>query len=571
MDNSETNLSLPNREATTKGHLYNDPVFPDATTEEAQETVVEEWLPSKHEKAIIYTLALLNLVVSLDATIIVTSLTAIVNDIGGTTTQAFWVGTSYLLVNAVTMPMICSISDFLGRPICLTFSIAAFTLGTILCCVAKGIAVMLVGRCIQGVGGGGIHSLSLVTQTDFVPLRWRPKWYGITLAAWAIGLSVGPIMGGAIAERTTWRWIFYLNFPICGFGLVAVPYLLTLRPKQTTAQEKISMVDWLGGFLFIGSATAFLIAISWGGTEHAWGSGATLAPLIIGTIGLIGTVLYEVYVAQHPFLKKDLFRDASSIVTYIAACLQGLMLYGTLYYCPFYFLSVKAFSPIGTGVATLPNLITFAMSGIVTGRLVTRYNNFRWAIWFGWFFGCVGVAMYMIWRVNDSKPIWVISFLITGIAHGAILNAQNFATQAMCKPGDEGAAAAMYIFARQFGMAVGVGIGATTFQNVMKLKLRWEGLPTEIADYSEAYLPTLHSLPPGHVRDATYDAYKFGFQIVFATWLGLSVVVLVLCLIFIKHADMNRKLMSEHYLDSGRMARHWGKQGNRIEAENQGE
>ncbi|KAI1084992.1 MFS general substrate transporter [Whalleya microplaca] len=520
---------------------------------------LEDWQPSKHEKAIIYTLALLNLIVSLDATILVTSLTAIVDDIGGTTTEAFWIGTSYLLVNAVTMPIICSVSDVIGRPICLTFAIASFSLGTILCCVAKNMTLMLVGRCIQGVGGGGIHSLSLVIQTDFVPLRWRPKWYGITLAAWAIGLSVGPIMGGAIAEKTTWRWIFYLMFPICGFGLVAIPYLLTLRPKRATAQEKMNKIDWLGGFLFTGSATAFLIAISWGGTQHAWNSAATLAPLLIGHIGLVGTVLYEAYVAKYPFLRKNLFRNTSSIVTYIAACLQGLMLYGTLYYCPFYFLSVKGYSPIDTGVATLPNLLTFAVAGIVVGRLVTRFNDFRWAIWIGWFFSCVGSAMYTAWRSNDSKPVWVISFLIGGISHGAILNAQNFATQAMCMPGDEGAAAAMYIFARQFGMALGVGVGATTFQNVMKLKLDWEGLPTEIADYADSYLPILHSLPAGHMRDAIYDAYKFGFQIVTATWLALSFLILLLCLVFIKHADMNRKLSSEHQLDSERMVRHWGR------------
>ncbi|KAI1396448.1 major facilitator superfamily transporter [Hypoxylon fuscum] len=558
MHDSETEVSISERGATAKGPPNSDDPYMDMMAYETREPV-EDWEPSKHEKAIIYTLAILNLIVSLDATIIVTSLTAIVSDIGGTTTQAFWIGTSYLLVNAVTMPMICSISDVIGRPICLTFAIAAFSVGTILCCVAKGMAAMLVGRCIQGVGGGGIHSLSLVIQTDFIPLRWRPKWYGITLAAWAIGLSVGPIMGGAIAEKTTWRWIFYLMFPICGFGLVAVPYLLTLRPKKSTTQEKISRIDWLGGFLFMGSATAFLIAISWGGTQYAWDSAATLAPLIIGLVGMIATIIYEVYVAKSPFLRKDLFRDMSSIVTYIAACLQGLMLYGTLYYCPFYFLSVKGYSPIDTGVATLPNLLTFAVSGIITGRLVTRYNNFRWAIWIGWFFSCVGAAMYTVWRINDSKPVWVISFLIGGMSHGAILNAQNFATQAMCKPGDEGAAAAMYIFARQFGMAIGVGIGATTYQNVMKLKLQWEGFPTVIADYAEAYIPILHTLPPGHDRDAIYDAYKFGFQIVVATWLALSVLILFLCLLFIKHADMNRKLSSDHQLNSDRMVRHWKK------------
>lgn len=104
---------------------------------------------------------------------------AIVSDIGGSTTEAFWIGTSYLLVNAITMPIICSVSDVIGRSICLTFAIAIFTIGTIVCCVSNDIATLLAGRCIQGIGGGGIHSLGLVVQTDIVPLRWRPKWYAI--------------------------------------------------------------------------------------------------------------------------------------------------------------------------------------------------------------------------------------------------------------------------------------------------------------------------------------------------------------------------------------------------------
>ncbi|KAF3059652.1 putative transporter C3H1.06c [Daldinia childiae] len=438
----------------------------DKMASETQKPAEEEWKPSKHEKAIIYTLAFLNLIVSLDATIIVTSLSAIISELQGTTTQAFWIATSYLLVNAVTMPMICSVSDIIGRPICLTFSIAAFSVGTLLCCTAHSITQMIVGRCIQGVGGGGIHSLGLVIHTDFVPLRWRPKWYSVTLAAWAVGLSIGPVTGGAIADRTTWRWIFYIMLPICGFGLVVVPYLLTLRPKEATFQEKLRRIDWLGGFIFTGSATAFLIAISWGGSQHAWNSAATLVPLVLGIVGLIATSFYVGYIAKYPFIPSALFKDISSIITYIGAFLQGVL---------------------------------------------------------------------------------------------------NFGTQSMCKPGDEGAAAAMYIFARQFGMAVGVGIGASTFQNVMKLKLRWEGLDTSIADYAESYIPTLHLLPVGHVRDATYDSFKLGFQVVFATWLGISVLALFLTLVFVKHADMNRKLDSDHTIDSTRMFRHWDKKRSSME------
>ncbi|GAW26109.1 putative major facilitator superfamily transporter [Rosellinia necatrix] len=291
-----------------------------------EDELMNDWQPSGHEKAIICTLALLNLVVALDAKVIVTSLTqAIIKDVSGTTTQAFWIGTSYLLVNAVSMPTISSISDVIGRPICLTVSIILFLIGTILCATSHSITVMLAGRSIQGVGGGGIHSISLITQPDFVLLWWRPKWYGMTLAAWAIGLSLGPIIGGVIAERTTWRWIFYLMFPILGLGLVAVPYLLTLKPKKATAQEKFSRIDWVGMVIFTGSLTSFLIAISWDGTQHPWNSAATIAPLVIGALGIITTVFYEAYVAKFPFLRKELFRDFSSIATYIGGGLQGLI------------------------------------------------------------------------------------------------------------------------------------------------------------------------------------------------------------------------------------------------------
>jgi hypothetical protein len=134
-------------------------------------------------------------------------------------------------------------------------------------------------------------------------------------------------------------------FPICAFGLVAVPYLLTLKPKARTAQEKLSRIDWIGGALFSISGTATLVAISWGGTQvwdrfirdivatqtdsglvqYAWDSAATLIPLIAGVLGLIITIAYEHRFAKHPFLEKTLFKDIGSVVTYLAAVAQGIV------------------------------------------------------------------------------------------------------------------------------------------------------------------------------------------------------------------------------------------------------
>ncbi|KAH9897421.1 major facilitator superfamily transporter [Xylariomycetidae sp. FL2044] len=519
----------------------------------------EEWKPTLHEKTIIYTLALISLIVALDATVILTPLSVIARDLNASATQAFWIGTSYLLVNAVTMPVICAISNVIGRPICLTASLAAFTVGTICCCTADDIGQMLVGRSIQGIGGGGIHSLALVTLTDIVPLRYRPKWYGVTLGSWALGLAIGPIIGGAVVHGTTWRWIFYLMFPVCGFGLVAVPYFLTLRPKDATALEKLSRIDWFGSFIFIGSTTSFLIAICWGGSEYPWNSAQTLVPLILGIVGLVATAVYETYFAKYPLLRRTLFHDTSSIMTYVAGFFQGLIMYGLLYYAPFYFQSIKGFTPLDTGIAMLPVTVTVTLAGIISGRLVTRYNNYRWSICIGWWLASVGAALIFVWPWNDSAPIWVIAYLIIGTGQGIVLNAQNFASQGLCLPGDEAFAAAMYAFSRQFGMAFGVGIGGTIFQNVMSLKLRWVGLPTEIATQAEAYIPELHALPPGPSRDNAYDAYRFGFTGAFGFYLGVSVLAFLTGLVFIKNVDLSRNLESEHHLDEKRMSKKWNR------------
>ncbi|KAI1293134.1 major facilitator superfamily transporter [Xylaria venustula] len=556
-DPTMSSLSDSNRSSDRSGkHPVPGAEVSVLVVDEAQRPKETKWTPTTHEKAIIYTLAISSLIVALDATIVITPLSVIVQDLKGTATQAFWIGTSYLLVNAVTMPVICAISDVFGRPICLIFSLIAFTTGTIICAVSKDIGTLLVGRSIQGIGGGGIQSLGLVIQTDIVPLRWRPEWYGVTLGFWALGLATGPIIGGAVVHGTTWRWIFYLMFPFLALSLVAVSCLLTLKPRKATLSEKLERIDWIGSFTFTGSATSFLIAVSWGGSQFEWNSAQTLVPLIVGFVGLLATVIYERLWAKQPFLRHSLFRNASSVVAYICGSVQGMVMYGLLYYGPFFFMAVKGFSALDTGVAMLPGTLAVTIGGMVCGRLVTRYNNYRWAIWVGWFIASIGVGLLLIWHHNNTAPVWVMTFFIFGIGHGAVLNAQNFASQAMCQYGDEASAAAMYAFVRQFGMALGVGIGGTTFQNTMAAKLRSLELPVEIAKQAESYISVLHKLPAGDYKDNVMEAYKYGFTGVFAFYLAVSLVAFVLSLLFIKNVDLTRHLESEHRLDGSR----WEKQ-----------
>jgi hypothetical protein len=148
--------------------------------------------------------------------------------------------------------------------------------------------------------------------------------------------------------------------------------------------------------------------------------------------------------------------------------------------------------------------------------------------------------------------------VIVGIGHGLVLNAQNFATQAIALPRDEASAAAMYAFLRSFGMALGVGIGGSMFQNVMIIKLNQYGLPIEIARNAEAYIHELWSMSADSVlHQQILDAYVYGIRGTFGLFCGMAGLA-GLASLFIRHFDLNKELDSEHKLGQDRWSRVFG-------------
>ncbi|GJC88131.1 efflux pump FUS6 [Colletotrichum liriopes] len=513
---------------------------------------MRQWKPSRHKMVIIITLSIMSFVIALDATVIVTSLPSVIQEIGGTSTQAFWVGTAYLISCAVVMPFLAALSDIFGRRSVLTGSLMFFTVGTVLCCVADSIALLLGGRVIQGIGAGGMYVLSLVVFTDIVPLRHRPKYYGIIQLAWAVGSLVGPVIGGAIAEHTTWRWIFYINFPICAYSLIAVPVLLNLEPPTLTFAEKLERVDWLGGFLFTGFMVTFLVGISWGRNDFPWRSPETLVPVFIGVGGLITTLFYEHRYARIPFLKKILFTDISAITVYILGLLQGFILYGQLYYVPFYLLSVKQKTPTMAGVAMISVTLLLVPGSIISGILVSRLNAYRWSIWVGWSLIAIASGLFVYWDVDTHLAVSIVTLAIDGMGHGLVLNAQTFVTGATVAPLYSGHAAAMYLFLRMLGCAIGVNVGSTTFQNVTAAELGRKGIVQDIAQHAEEYLVVLKTLPEDKFKYAVLESYAFGFKGVHGVYVVLAVIAFAASFL-IRHYDLNKEHETVHQLHGNRL------------------
>ena len=242
------------------------------------------------------------------------------------TAETFWIGT-YLLTSAVVQPVVAAASNGFGRPQLLIVSIVLFAFGTAFCAVAHDVTVMLVGRCAQGVGGGGIITMTQLIFCDMVPLRQRPKYFAIVLASWSVGTIAGPVVGGCLVEKASWRWCFHINFPFCGTGLAAA--YLFVRPGDAAGlpfSGASTQMDWIGGFLFVSAVTSFLVGISCGGgAQHAWLSPATLAPTILGVVGTAIFAGWQAYASPHSLLPTSLFASRSSIAAFYCALINGLV------------------------------------------------------------------------------------------------------------------------------------------------------------------------------------------------------------------------------------------------------
>ncbi|KAL2174902.1 major facilitator superfamily domain-containing protein [Thermothelomyces heterothallicus CBS 202.75] len=495
-----------------------------------------EWKPGKKEYAVMITLAIISLMVALDATILVSVLPALAVDLGGSASDAFWAGTSYLLSCAVCQPFIAALSDIFGRKEMLFASICFFTLGTILCApVARNFTVFFVGRSIQGIVGGGIITMGQVIFADIVPLRQRPKYFSLVLAAWALGSVLGPLIGGLFVEHAIWAGCFYINFPFCGIGLVLVPIYVKLTTAKTSLGSKLGRVDWIGGFFFIGGLTSFLVGISWGGIQYEWKSVQSVTPIVAGVAGVVIAVIWEIYGAQEPFLRPSLFRSPSALATYACALFQGFILFCALYYIPFYFAAVKFEAPTQSGLDIFPVSCLLLPGSIVISLITTRTGRYRWAIWSGWVVTAIGCGLLVLLDDDTKTPVWAVILAIFGIGHGMLLTSVNVGIQAVSRV--DGRAAAMYAFMRTLGMSIGVAVGGTVFQNVMINKLKELGLPASIAHDSEAFVQTLARMgPQDPKRIASIQAYLAGFHGVYWTITGAAIASFFISLVIKRHS-----------------------------------
>ncbi|KAL0572510.1 hypothetical protein V5O48_009452 [Marasmius crinis-equi] len=367
---------------------------------------------------------------------------------------------------------------------------------------------------VQGLGGGAIQSLTSIIISDLVTLQERGTYNAILGMAWAFASAIGPLVGGSLADKGQWRWLFYLNLPICGVAIVAVVLVLRLPTPPGTLQEKLRKMDWIGNFLIISSTTVFIIGLSWAGVVYSWSSAHVLTTLLIGFAGFVLFLVYEAKWAVNPIVPISLLSNISSLSGYIQNFIAFLELIAINYFFSVYVQACKDASPMRAGVVVLPAAICVGVFVILSGVSVTITKRYRPQIWIAWILAIVGTGV-MIPLGPDSSYPHLIGVSVIPMTGAAILAAAGyFPVLAPLEVTQNAYALAFFAFGRTFAGVWGISIGNTVFQNELQKRLSPElvealGVGDLSADKLYALVPEIRFLSQpakGQLQQAIGDS-----------------------------------------------------------------
>lgn len=193
--------------------------------------------------------------------------------------------------------------------------------------------MLITARAIQGIGGAGLLTLVDIAISDLFSLRTRGAYLGIIGAVWAIACAIGPVLGGALTSRVSWRWCFWINLPLDAIAFVVILFTLKLKTPKVPLVDGLKAIDWLGTLLIIGGTVMFLMGLQYGGITFPWASATVLSLLIVGPLLAAAFALVEWKIAKYPLIPLSIFQDRSA-----AGCLLFTFLHGIVYIAVFYFL-----------------------------------------------------------------------------------------------------------------------------------------------------------------------------------------------------------------------------------------
>ncbi|NNJ13968.1 MFS transporter [Pseudomonas putida CSV86] len=388
---------------------------------------------------------------ALDQTIIAVSMPAIsaqFNDVG----LLAWVISGYMVAMTVATPIYGKLGDLYGRRRMILGGTAIFTLASVFCAMAQSMEQLVLARVIQGIGAGGMVSVSQAILGDLVPPRERGRYQGYFSSMYAAASVVGPVLGGLLTEYLSWRWVFWLNLPL---GLVA--WWVTRNSLRGLATpQRAARVDYPGALLLILGLTSLLLAITLIGQGHAWHGEAVLALLGVALVGLTLFILYERR-APEPLLPLKLFGNKVAVLCWCAIFFTSFQAISLTMLMPLRYQSITGAGADSAALHLLPLAMGLPIGAYSAGRLTNLTGRFKPQI----LFGSVLMPLAIIGMAFSPPSATLLSgffMLLTGIAGGTQFPTSLVAAQSSVQPQDIGVATSTTNLFRSLGGAMGVAL-----------------------------------------------------------------------------------------------------------------
>ena len=431
----------------------------------------------------------------LDTSIANVSLRNIAGNLGADPTESTWVLTSYLVANAVVLPISGWLASIFGRKRFYMACVAMFTISSALCGMAPSLGWLLFFRVLQGFGGGGLAP----SEQSILADTFKPSQRGMAFAVYGIAVvvapAIGPTLGGWITDNYNWRWIFYINIPVGILSLFLSYHIVSDSPsarKQTEQAWKGGLrIDYIG-FLLVTLGIGALQVVLDKGQEDDWFASTFIRTFaIMSGIGIAGSLFWELWVAKEPVVDLRLLRDPSFLFVNILMFCVGFVLNSTTVMLPQYVQDLLGYNATNAGLILMPGGFTLMVMMPVAGILVRKVQP-KYLMAVGLLI--TAASMFHLTGFNADVPYWHLALARVFQAAGLPLFFVPLNTIAYSKlpPGKSNNASALINLMRNLGGGVGISVAVTLLQR--RHQLHQDRLASHMTEFDFPFREQMSSM-----------------------------------------------------------------------------
>ncbi|KAK7025058.1 MFS general substrate transporter [Favolaschia claudopus] len=503
-------------------------------------------LPHNNMYVVMTGLAITIFLASLDATIVTTALPTITAELHGTASDYSWTGVSYMLCSGAFIPLWGKLSDVVGRKVVLYPCIALFLLGSGLCGAATSMPFLIGCRAIQGVGGGGVIVMVQVVLSDIVSLRDRGKYSSAIGGCWGIASVLGPLLGGIVTERASWRWCFWLNLPTGGVAAIILLFVNVNPVRKMTLSEFLEKFDFWGLFLLMAGTGTLLAGFSIA-ADSGWSDPATIALIVVGPVMLAAAAVVESKTTRMAIIPPRLLKTRTTLALFGLDFFHGIAFMCTSFYLPVLFQGVNGDSALISGVKMFPNALGGSFTTIIVGPIITLTKVTRPYIWTGTVLMTIGAGLLILLNESSNLGMEMGFTLIQGLGTGLLFQPPLISLQAAMPLKDMAACTGAFYLIRTLGTTMGVSLGGVAFQSQLASRLRaipaLAGTPTLISILQGNY-KDIKLIDPPELRHEVIVALSRSIRTIFIMLTPISVATVLFALL-IRHYSLERNFVQQ--------------------------